>query len=169
MTDLHLPPMSDQGLHASVPGSNVWGVPMAASTVRLDNGKVLTYDDIVFGMNRLWQDLGLWMKEKWHGVTFMQNPNDAILIQQLLWSERPSLVLEIGTHAGGAALFYAGVMRAYEAKPGDTHLLTMDPASQAANILAPELLDRSRSPNIEFLPAASFDPVVTDRIKELKR
>ena len=50
-------------------------------------------------MNRLWEDLGIWRKETWHGVQFLQNPMDAFAIQELLWDEKPDFLVEIGKRA----------------------------------------------------------------------
>jgi len=162
--DLNFPPFSNAERHVSIPGQNEHGVPMGNSMVRLFNGKMLTYDEVFYGMNQIWQDLGLWMMEKWHGVTFMQNPNDAIVLQQLIWDQKPELLIEIGTHAGGSALFYSDIMQKYEAKPGATHLFTMDPGLPQ---LDPKVFDKKAYPNVEFMQGLSHDPKILKRAYEL--
>merc|ERR1719387_3215180 len=99
------------GIHVTVPGSNQWGTPMAYSTLtNPENGKTLTYDDIVYGYNRLWQDLGLWKMQRWMGMRFFQAPQDMLAIQQLIWTVQPDLLIELGTHAGGSAVYFADLM-----------------------------------------------------------
>merc|ERR1719316_690702 len=98
--------------HKLVPGGNAYGTPMAASTLVV-NGKTLTYDDITYGYNRLWADLGLWQMQRWKGMRFFQSPMDAVAIQQLVWNVKPDLLIEIGTHGGGSAVFIADIMSSY--------------------------------------------------------
>jgi len=121
--------------HHYVAGDNQWGFPMANSQIKLD-GKSLTYDDIEYGMNHLWEDLGIWTTQQWHGIQFLQNPADAFAIQELLWNEKPDMVVEIGTHKGGSALYFAEIMHDYNP---NSLWVTIDPAFQnsaAARMIA---------------------------------
>lgn len=137
------PPMLSLNTHAMlnglnhhyVAGDNQWGFPMANSQIKLD-GKSLTYDDIEYGMNHLWEDLGIWTTQQWHGIQFLQNPADAFAIQELLWNEKPDMVVEIGTHKGGSALYFAEIMHDYNP---NSLWVTIDPAFQnsaAARMIA---------------------------------
>ena len=53
------------------------------------------------------------MAKSFLGVHFLQNPNDAITIAELLYKQDIDLVIETGTYLGGAALFFASIMYEY--------------------------------------------------------
>ncbi len=60
---------------------------------------------------RYHQRLVAWDKEvRWMGVTVMKNPLDCWIYQEILWDLRPEVVVEIGSYAGGSALFLAQLM-----------------------------------------------------------
>ena len=42
-----------------------------------------------------------------------QDPMDAFVLSDMLWKEKPDLLIEIGTNSGGGAIFFAGIMREY--------------------------------------------------------
>lgn len=46
----------------------------------------------------------------WMGYTIIKYPNDIILYQQKLFEKKPDLLIEVGTHKGGSALFFAHMM-----------------------------------------------------------
>ncbi|CAF0737689.1 unnamed protein product [Adineta steineri] len=50
-----------------------------------------------------------WQKKSFLGVHFLQNPNDAITIAEILHDQD----IETGTYRGGAALFFASIMYQY--------------------------------------------------------
>ncbi len=53
------------------------------------------------------------MKKSFLGVHFLQNPNDAITIAEVLYNQDIDLVIETGTYRGAAALFFASIMYQY--------------------------------------------------------
>lgn len=105
-----------------VPGKNRWGIPMANSTLDV-NGKTLTFDDIIYGYDLMFENLGLFTHTSWFGVALQQDPSDAFQLSSLLWREQPDLLIEIGTNTGGGAIFYASTMREYNP---DSLVLTID-------------------------------------------
>jgi len=110
-----------------VPGSNRWGVPMANSTLAV-NGKTLTFDDILYGYDLMFENLALFSYTTWFGVSTQQDPSDAFQLSSLIWREQPDLLVEIGTNTGGGAIFYATVMREYNP---ESLVLTIDPKDPA--------------------------------------
>lgn len=158
LPELVLPPVDGALGHVTVPGSNQWGTPMAASTLTIDSGKVLTYDDVVFGYNKLWQDLGLWKMQRWKGIRFFQAPQDALVIQQLIWNVQPDLLIEIGTHAGGSAVFLSEVMQSYNPQAS---IVTMDP--DPSHIDPNGLL--LKTPTIKYLQGMSHDPNIYQQVQ----
>jgi cephalosporin hydroxylase len=168
------PPMMSLNTHAMlngmnpkyIPGDNQWGFPMADSMIKLDgSGVALKYDDIEYGMNHLWEDLGIWTTQTWHGIQFLQNPADAFAIQELLWNEKPDMVVEIGTHKGASALYFAEVMHDYNP---DALWVTIDPAFQNSATARAVAAQGPLAKNIVWINGLSNDAVnVVPQVKKL--
>mmetsp|Transcript_94553 Transcript_94553/g.216290 ORF Transcript_94553/g.216290 Transcript_94553/m.216290 type:complete len:381 (-) Transcript_94553:81-1223(-) len=123
-TNVQLAPgQANVGKHTLDFDVNEWGIPMANSTIQI-NGKTITYDDIVYGYDLLFEDLMLFSRTSWYGVATQQDPSDAFALQDVLWRVQPDLVIEIGTNTGGGAIFYASIVREYNP---DGMVLTIDP------------------------------------------
>jgi cephalosporin hydroxylase len=97
------------------------------------------------------------MAKTYLGVHFLQNPNDAITIAEILYKQDIDLVIETGTYLGGAALFFASVMYQYRYNAVEKTLrpfkiITMDisPAARAHIDQFPLLAS-----HIIFLPHSS--------------
>lgn len=52
----------------------------------------------------------LWEQTTWLGVPCWKLPNDAWILQELIYKCQPDYIIETGTGHGGAALFYASIM-----------------------------------------------------------
>jgi cephalosporin hydroxylase len=53
------------------------------------------------------------MAYSYKGVPMLKNPFDLALYQLLVWELKPRTVIEIGTNAGGSALWFADLLRTY--------------------------------------------------------
>merc|ERR550537_1908907 len=104
-------------------GANRWGIPMANSTITVGK-KNITFDDIIYGYDLMFENLALFSHTSWFGVATQQDPSDAFQLSTLLWREQPDLLIEIGTNTGGGAIFYATIMREYNPS---SLVLTIDP------------------------------------------
>jgi cephalosporin hydroxylase len=162
---------TDMTLH---PKANKWGIPMANSTM-LINGKTLTFDDILYGYDLMFENLAMFSRTSWFGVSVQQDPSDAFALSSLLWREQPDLLVEIGTNTGGGAILYATVMREYNPK---SLVLTIDPKDPAkdwarVNKGCPECVDVRCSSiwhsHVEFVLGKSRDPAVLARVQELAK
>ena len=60
----------------------------------------------------------------WHGVDTLISAPDAAAFSTLMWQQKPSLIIEVGTECGGSAIFFAMIMRQYA--PGHARVLTYD-------------------------------------------
>jgi cephalosporin hydroxylase len=114
------------------------------------------------------------MGKSFLGVHFLQNPNDAVTIAELLYKQDVDLVIETGTYLGGAALFFASIM--YQYRYNDTQksvrpfkIITMD-----INPDARTFIDRFPllAPHIVFIPQSSASPtaraLVNSTFSEMK-
>jgi cephalosporin hydroxylase len=58
----------------------------------------------------------------WGGVPLIKHPNDLMMLQEIIWKTRPTLIIETGTKYGGSALFMATILDMI----GSGRLVTID-------------------------------------------
>jgi cephalosporin hydroxylase len=63
------------------------------------------------------------MAYRYKGVPTLKNPFDLALYTMLLWSARPRTIIEIGSHSGGSALWFADQLTALAI---DGHVFSAD-------------------------------------------
>lgn len=124
MSELKLPVLDGMGGRVSPAGkeppnmvANKWGIPMPNITVEVSPGKRLTVDEIVYGYDLLFESMHLFSYVSWGRVPMQQDPADALAIADLISRLQPDCFVELGTNTGGGAIFYAEVMKQYQAKP----------------------------------------------------
>lgn len=88
---------------------------------------------------------------RWMGVPIWQNVLDLWTLQETISELRPALLVEIGTHRGGSALFYAQLMDLL----GHGRVLTIDIEEP------PEI----SHPRVTFLHGSSTDSETVDRVR----
>jgi cephalosporin hydroxylase len=102
----------------------------------------------------------IWDTTSWVGVKTLKSPADMWNYQEILYSLKPSLVVEFGTRYGGSALFFAAAMRQIGNR---FKLLSVDIDGETVS-------ERTRcDPDIELLIMSSSDPKVGERIATLRR
>lgn len=88
-----------------------------------------------------------WRWTFWQGVPTLKCPLDLWVYQELLWLVRPQLIIELGTWAGGSALFMA-------------HMLDLHGAAATARVITVDILDRHQfEPHVENYAATAPFPV----------
>lgn len=88
-------------------------VPRGSWKVRVGPNKWITMDDAVFAYDVWFEENRVFQYMSYLGVYIQQDPADGFVIQQMLWQEKPDLVIEIGTNTGGGAVFYYSIMSMY--------------------------------------------------------
>lgn len=63
---------------------------------------------------------------KWRGVTCIKLPTDLILYAEVLWENKPDILIECGTSEGGSALFYADMFN----NIGNGRVISIDMAAK---------------------------------------
>jgi cephalosporin hydroxylase len=58
----------------------------------------------------LWYDSRVWEKLTWMGIPIQKNPFDLFQYQELLFGQRPAVVVETGALYGGSTLFFAQIL-----------------------------------------------------------
>ena len=71
----------------------------------------------------------------WRGIELVKAPQDLIILQHLLWDLKPATIFEIGSYAGGSALWMSDVMKMYGYK---THTYSVDIDLSLVRVLAKE-------------------------------
>ena len=60
------------------------------------NPQVLTFDDVIYAYDVMFENLALFSHTMWFGVSVQQDPSDAFQLASLLWREQPDVLIEIG-------------------------------------------------------------------------
>ena len=102
----------------------------------------------------------IWNQTSWMGVDTQKIPSDMWNYQEILCSLRPSLIIEFGTCRGGAALFFASVMRQI-GNPFKVVSVDIDHSQTSA-------LTKS-DPDIELLTMSSTDERVKSYLLEMRQ
>lgn len=99
-----------------------------------------------------------WHTTTWMGLPCWKSVSDMWNYQEILFSLKPSLVIEFGTYCGGSALFFASIVRQigqpFKVLSVDISHKFLDPAAGQDDIW--------------FVESSSVDPAVAERIQRLK-
>jgi len=120
------------------------------------NSRISDPYHIHYEKNRLWENT------TWMGVPMWKLPNDAMIIQELIWKIKPDLIIETGTGRGGSALFYASIL--YCIGSTFSKVLTIDTDSIDQSYIPDNLFDK-----IMFYRGQSIDPDIISAVKEQVR
>lgn len=93
----------------------------------------------------------LWDTTTWMGVKVYKCPFDLWIYQEIICAERPDVVIETGTAAGGSALFMAHV----QDQVGAGRIVSIDVAPQV----------RPVHPRIRYMEGSSIDPAVVSAVR----
>jgi len=67
-------------------------------------------DTLNFLFEMAWESIGTFKRLYWLGVQNQQHPIDAMQIQDIVYTNKPDLIIETGTNNGGGALFFASIL-----------------------------------------------------------
>lgn len=101
----------------------------------------------------------VWQQTTWLGINCWKSVTDLWNYQEILFSLKPTLVIEFGTRFGGSAVFYTSILRLI-GQP--FKVLSVDISFDALNPAA------RGYPEIEFVESSSTVPAVAERIRQLK-
>jgi cephalosporin hydroxylase len=90
-------------------------------------GAVACGDAVLYGYDSLYESMRLFEHTTFMGVPHQQPPNDVMAIMEILWKDKPHVVIEMGSYLGGGAMIYASVpeLRGGPAEFG--RVITIDP------------------------------------------
>jgi cephalosporin hydroxylase len=96
---------------------------------------------------------GTWKATTWLGVPAWKVPLDLWVYQELVWEQRPDLIIETGTAHGGSALYLATLCEAV----GRGQVISVDIGHWP---------DRPAHPRLTYLTASSTDPLLVAQVAE---
>jgi cephalosporin hydroxylase len=97
---------------------------------------------------------------RYFGHPTMKSVSDLWNYQEIIFELKPALVVELGTFAGGSALYFSHLLKCMK---GHRHILTIDVTEES---IAPEIL---RDPDIEFILGNSCSEITSRRIQALQK
>jgi cephalosporin hydroxylase len=97
--------MTENSWHDSVPNSEEFDLEKSINLEKLSKNS----DFRTLGLSLLKKvsDLGFGHKNTWMGTPIIRLPEDLILQQEIVWREKPDLIIEIGVARGGGLLYNA--------------------------------------------------------------
>jgi cephalosporin hydroxylase len=99
----------------------------------------------------------------WMGRPIIQLPEDMVRLQELIWTERPDVLIETGIAHGGSLVFYASLFEAM----GNGVVVGVDIDIRAHNRSAIE--GHMMMKRITMIEGSSTAPEVVDQVKGLVR
>jgi len=116
-------------------------------------------------LNRLWRDVGWVLRFSyqftWLGRPIIQLPADIIRYQELIWRQRPDIIIETGVAHGGSLLFAASLCRLLSKGRVVGIDIEIRPQNRAA------ILNHPLSPLITLVEGSSIEPSVVQRVQAL--
>jgi len=108
----------------------------------------------------LWYyNTGVWQQTTWMGVQTYKSPMDMWNYQEILFSLKPSVVIEFGTWHGGSALFFSSIMK----QIGRPYIVV------SADIEASRISEKAKSdPDIRLLTMSSAAPELKEILKDIR-
>jgi cephalosporin hydroxylase len=100
----------------------------------------------------------------WLGRPVIQYPQDLIALQEIIWLERPHLIVETGVAHGGSSIFFASML---ELLGGDRDVLAIDIDIRPHNRAAIE--SHPLSKRITLIEGSSTDEAVVAQVKNIAR
>lgn len=99
----------------------------------------------------------------WMGRPIIQLPEDMVRLQELIWSQKPDVLIETGIAHGGSLIFYASLFEAM----GNGRVIGIDIDIRAHNRTAIE--SHPMMKRIEMVEGSSIAPEIVEQVKGLVR
>ncbi|MDY7563972.1 cephalosporin hydroxylase family protein [Pseudomonas sp. RTC3] len=95
----------------------------------------------------------------WMGRPIIQFPQDMIAMQEIIWSQRPDVIIETGIAHGGSLVFYASMLELI----GHGEVVGVDIDIRQHNREAIEAHPMSH--RIHMIQGSSIDPTIVDQVR----
>ncbi len=98
----------------------------------------------------------------WLGRPVIQYPQDLIALQEIIWSQRPQLIVETGVAHGGSAIFYASLL---ELAGGSGRVAAIDIEIREHNRAA--IQSHPLAKRITLIEGSSTDATIVAQVRQL--
>ena len=98
----------------------------------------------------------------WLGIPAIQFPNDMLIIQELIFKQRPKIIIECGIGHGGMLIFYASILKLLNIK--NFKVIGIDVLIKKKN--RKKIESHSLSKYIELYETSSVDPIFFSKFKK---
>jgi cephalosporin hydroxylase len=96
----------------------------------------------------------------WLGMPIIQMPTDVVLMQEIIWDNRPQVIIETGVARGGSVILYSSMLQLL----GEGKVVAIDIDIRPHNRRAIE--GHPLSDRVVLIEGSSTDPVVHDQVRK---
>ena len=114
--------------------------------------------EIVDGFHKIYYDASTytWSGTRWLGAPVLKNPLDLWVMQEIVYENRPDVIIEAGTYLAGAAVFFG-------------NLFDLLGRGQVVTIDIKDYPERAKHPRVHFLLGSSIDPEIVKKVRSFIR
>jgi cephalosporin hydroxylase len=144
-------------------------------TITSDGGKAVSwFDDAGFAMMSRWWTQASWQRQysyqfQWLGRPIIQLPTDVIMMQDLIYRLRPTVIIETGIAHGGSAVLHASLLTLVHGQPKHQrpHVVAIDIEIRPHNRTAIDA--HPLRPTMTLIEGSSTDPNVAKQARDAIR
>lgn len=113
----------------------------------------------------------------WFGRPAIQLPNDAWVMQELIWQIKPDLIIETGIAHGGSLVFYASMLALLDMVDAIESGATFDPRQSRRKVLGIDIEIRSHNraaieahpmaSRIQMIEGSSIAPEIIEQVRDI--
>lgn len=105
-----------------------------------------------------------WYERHWCNIPIWQLPDDLLLLQELISTNRPSLIIETGTKFGGSAAFFASIFSVLSLNESRIVTIDINPTDSATKVCSAS----QWAPFIQAqIVASATDPAVVEHVSNV--
>jgi cephalosporin hydroxylase len=129
----------------------------SAASMAADPGLAAAARDLFAGSDRYGYSY-MW---SWLGVPIIQIPPDVMVLQELIWAERPQVIIETGVARGGSVIFFASMLQLI----GEGRVIAIDIDIRPHN--RDSIEQHPVAGRVTLIEGSSVDPDVVEQVAEL--
>lgn len=113
----------------------------------------------------------------WLGRPIIQYPQDIVAMQELIWSTKPDLIIEMGIAHGGSLIFSASMLALLDMCDGIESNIQINPKESRRKVLGVDVDIRAHnrveieghpiSGRIEMIEGSSIDPAIAEQVARI--
>ena len=140
-------------------------------------------DKALAALSREWTAMANAHKYSYHfeclGRPIIQYPQDMVAMQELIWSVKPDLIIEMGIAHGGSLVLSAAALALLDYTEAVASGQTLDPSASKRKVLGVDIDIRPHNREaieahpmahmIEMIEGSSIEPEIIDQVKSLAK